>query len=65
MGKKLLKGDEKRGEMHIISPIDLKFTELQKKGWTFFACDVHPLFIINFFGGLHLNHEGGGGKDMN
>ena len=32
MGKKLLKGDEKRGEMHIISPIDLKFTELQKKG---------------------------------
>ena len=39
--KKLLKGDEKRREnaffpqlvesMHIFSPIDLKFTKLQKK----------------------------------
>ena len=41
-GKKLLKGDEKRGDnaycfpqlvrsMHMFSPIDLKFTKLQKK----------------------------------
>ena len=49
LGEKIIERDEKRGEMHIFppngkqyayfffSPIDLKFTKLQKKGSTFFA----------------------------
>ena len=71
-GKNWLKGDIKRGEMHIFSPIGKKYAYFfpywhkiykiaQKKGWKYFACDVHPLFIINC-GGKNINQEGGGAK---
>ena len=51
--------------MHIFSPIDLKYTKLQKKRLTFFACSAHYLIIINFCWGKNINQEGGEGKNMN
>ena len=55
--KTLLKGGEKRGEMHIFPSIDLKL----KRGWQFLACGAHPL-IISFIEKNINQEEGGGGK---
>ena len=51
--KKLLKGDKKRGKMHIFSatgkkysyffPDWLKIYKIAKKGYKFFTCGAHPL----------------------
>ena len=51
--------------MYIVSPIDLKFAKLQKKGLKFFTYGAHHLNIINFQRGKNMNQEGGGGKNMN
>ena len=40
--------------IHILSPIDLKFTK--------FARGAQPFIIINFVWGKNINREGGGQK---
>ena len=43
------------------SPIDLKYTKLQKKKRKFFLCGAHPLIVIDFSWG-NINQEGVGKK---
>ena len=49
--------------MHTFSPIDLKFTKLQKK-LNIFTCGAHPLNIIYLiWGKKYKSGRGGGAKN--
>ena len=73
LGKKMIEREWKKGgkciyfpqlvkSMHIFSPIDLKFTKLQKKGLKIFACGAHPPIVINFLWGKNMIQERGEAK---
>ena len=72
-GKKWLKGDKKEGgkciffpqsvkSMHIVYPIDLKFTKLQKKRLVIFRLRCAPPQYNKFLFGIRYESERGRGK---